>query len=174
MKQVTVIPKFDFKQMVMAINGQVITNSLKIASYFGKRHDNVLRKIRQVRSECPADFSALNFEEADFIDKNGDVQPVINMTKDGYILVVMGFTGKAATLIKVNYIQAFNWMTEQLTRWQSMGEEAQQRHAIKAARSEVKGRFGSRLMHERKKEKRVLNLEYEQILSLTQPRLIIE
>ncbi len=174
MQEVTVIPKFDFKQMVMAVQGKVITTSLIIADYFGKRHDNVLRKIRQVRDECPEEFAALNFEGADFIDKNGDVQPMFKLTKDGYMLVVMGFTGKAATLIKVNYIQAFNWMAEQLSRWQLMGEDAQHRHAIKAARSEVKGRFGSRLMNERKKEKKVLTVEYEQILSLIQPKLILE
>ncbi|UAN52201.1 Rha family transcriptional regulator [Serratia sp. JSRIV002] len=172
MKQVTVIPKFDFKQMVMAIHGKVVTTSVLVAKHFNKRHKNVIRAIRELK--CSEQFKRLNFEPADFIDKNGEIQPMYNMTKDGCIFLIMGFTGEAAAAVKESYINAFNWMAEQLTRWQSMGEEAQQRHAIKAARSEVKGRFGSRLMHERKKEKRVLNLEYEQILSLTQPRLIIE
>ncbi|HHC4076447.1 Rha family transcriptional regulator [Klebsiella pneumoniae] len=36
------------------------------------------------------------------------------------MLVVMGFTGAAAMLIKVKYIQAFNWMADQLTRWHEM------------------------------------------------------
>ncbi|WP_340611870.1 Rha family transcriptional regulator [Xenorhabdus bharatensis] len=174
MKEVIVIPPFDFQEMVTAVQDKVVTTSLKIASYFGKRHDNVLRKIRQVRDECPDDFAALNFEEADFIDKNGDVQPMFNLTKDGYMLVVMGFTGKAAMLIKVNYIQAFNWMAEQIDRWRDLGEEAQHRHALKVAKSEIKARMGSRMMNDRKKEKKLLELEYEQILSLMQPKLLFD
>lgn len=172
MNNTIVIPEFNFQKMVMASDGQVFTTSKKIADYFGKRHDNVLRKIRQVRDECPDDFARLNFEEADFIDKNGDVQPMFKLTKDGYILVVMGFTGKMATLIKVRYIEAFNWVAEQINRWKVLGEEAQHRHALKAAKSELKGRLGSQLMNKRKKEKKALQLEYEQILSLTQPKLL--
>lgn len=167
-----VVQEFDFSKMVMAIQGKAFTTSQKIADYFGKRHDNVLRKIRQVRDECPEEFASLNFEEADFIDKNGETQPMFKLTKDGYMLVVMGFTGSAAMLIKVRYIQAFNWMAEQLTRWHEVGEEAQHRHALKVAKSEVKARVGSKLMNARKREKRLLALEFEQILSLTQPKLL--
>ncbi|HEM6865074.1 MULTISPECIES: Rha family transcriptional regulator [Providencia] len=172
MTKTTVIPEFNFQKMVMASDGQVFTTSKKIADYFGKRHDNVLRKIRQVRDECPDNFAQLNFEEADFIDKNGDIQPMYKLSKDGYMLLVMGFTGKAAMLIKIKFIQAFNWMAEQISRWKELGEEAQHRHALKAAKSELKGRLGSQLMNGRKKEKKALQLEYEQILSLTQPKLL--
>ncbi|UIM99573.1 Rha family transcriptional regulator [Yersinia ruckeri] len=174
MKELTVLLESDFTKMVMTIHGKVFTTSQKIADYFGKRHDNVLRKIRQVIDECPKEFAALNFEEADFIDKNGEVQPMFKLSKDGYMLVVMGFTGGAAMLIKIRYIQAFNWMAEQLSRWQEVGEEAQHRHALKVAKSEVKARIGSNLMNHRKKEKKLLALEYEQILSLTQPKLLFD
>ncbi|NUW60876.1 Rha family transcriptional regulator [Cronobacter muytjensii] len=172
MSEAVVVHEFDFSKMVMAIQGKAFTTSQKIADYFGKRHDNVLRKIRQVRDECPPEFATLNFEETDFIDKNGDAQPMFKLTKDGYMLVVMGFTGAAATLIKVRYIQAFNWMANQLARWQEMGEQAQHRHALKVAKSEVKARIGSKMMNARKREKKLLALEFDQILSLTQPKLI--
>ncbi|BBV05704.1 Rha family transcriptional regulator [Providencia rettgeri] len=172
MTKTTVVPEYNFQKMVIASDGKVFTTSKKIADYFGKRHDNVLRKIRQVRGECPDDFAQLNFEEADFIDKNGDIQPMYKLSKDGYMLLVMGFTGKAAMLIKIKFIQAFNWMAEQISRWKELGEEAQHRHALKAAKSELKGRLGSQLMNGRKKEKKALQLEYEQILSLTQPKLL--
>lgn len=172
MKEEILVQDFDFSKMVMAIQGKAFTTSQKIADYFGKRHDNVLRKIRQVKSECPPEFAALNFEEADFIDKNGEAQPMFKLTKDGYMLVVMGFTGAAATLIKVRYIQAFNWMAEQIIRWHEMGEQAHHRHALKVAKSEVKARIGSKMMNARKREKKLLALEFDQILSLTQPKLI--
>ncbi|EFF2426708.1 Rha family transcriptional regulator [Escherichia coli] len=112
MKYSTVVNGIDFRDMVMVVGGSVLTTSIKVAEFFGKSHKNVLRKIRQTISECPDDFARLNFEPTDFIDKNGDVQPMFNMTKDGYMLVVMGFTGKTAMQIKVTYIQAFNWMAE--------------------------------------------------------------
>lgn len=44
----SVIPAFDFREMVQAKNGEVVTTSRKIAKYFGKRHGDVLRKIEQV------------------------------------------------------------------------------------------------------------------------------
>lgn len=96
MNNPSIIPAFDFRDMVNMAGNKVMTTSLKVSQYFSKRHDNVLRKIRQVIADCPDDFSRLNFEAADFIDKNGDVQPMFRLTKDGYMLVVMGFTGKAA------------------------------------------------------------------------------
>lgn len=172
MTNTVVIPEFNFQQMVMASDGQVFTTSKKIAEYFGKTHKNVLRKIKQTINDCPEEFAELNFEPTDYIDKNGDIQPMYKLSKDGYMLLVMSFTGKAAMLIKIKFIQAFNWMHEQINRWKDLGEEAQHRHALKAAKSELKGRLGSQLMNKRKKEKKALQLEYEQILSLTQPKLL--
>lgn len=167
-----VIPEFNFQKMVMASDGQVFTTSKKIADYFGKTHKNVLRKIKQTINDCPEEFAELNFEPTDYIDKNGDIKPMYKLSKDGYMLLVMSFTGKAAMLIKIKFIQAFNWMAEQINRWKDLGEEAQHRHALKAAKSELKGRLGSQLMNGRKKEKKALQLECEQILSLTQPKLL--
>ncbi|HCQ2379555.1 TPA: Rha family transcriptional regulator, partial [Escherichia coli] len=48
----SVIPAFDFREMVQAKNGEVVTTSRKIAKYFGKRHGDVLRKIEQVKADC--------------------------------------------------------------------------------------------------------------------------
>ncbi|WP_233979554.1 Rha family transcriptional regulator [Pectobacterium versatile] len=170
-QSVAVIPAFDFREMVMTASDKVLTTSMKVAQFFGKRHDNVLRKVRQVIDDCPHEFAALNFEETDFIDKNGDVQPMFNMTKDAYMLVVMGFTGKAAMQIKITYIQAFNWMAGQIQRRQLMGEEAMHQLAIKDTRSKLKGTIGSRLMNERKKEIPLLRSEEERVRALNCPPL---
>ncbi|HDW0808564.1 TPA: Rha family transcriptional regulator, partial [Escherichia coli] len=144
-----------------------------IAKYFGKRHGDVLRKIEQVKADCSREFSQRNFASADYIDEQGKVRPMYSLTKDGWIMVVMGFTGKAAAAIKESYIAAFNWMAEQLSRRMAIGEEMQHRYAIKETRSKLKGTIGSRLMNERKKEKRVLAVEHEYILQVTQPELLI-
>lgn len=173
MNNPSVIPAFDFREMVQAKNGEVVTTSRKVAKYFGKRHGDVLRKIEQVKSDCSSEFGQRNFASADYIDEQGKVRPMYSLTKDGWIMVVMGFTGRAATAIKESYISAFNWMSEQLSRRMAMGEEMQHRYAIKETRSKLKGTIGSRLMNERKKEKRVLALEHEHIMQVTQPELLI-
>ncbi|EZE33007.1 Rha family transcriptional regulator, partial [Escherichia coli O111:NM str. 2009C-4006] len=139
----------------------------------GAVHGDVLRKIEQVKADCSREFSQRNFASADYIDEQGKVRPMYSLTKDGWIMVVMGFTGKAAAAIKESYIAAFNWMAEQLSRRMAIGEEMQHRYAIKETRSKLKGTIGSRLMNERKKEKRVLAVEHEYILQVTQPELLI-
>ncbi|EDE1923119.1 Rha family transcriptional regulator, partial [Salmonella enterica subsp. diarizonae] len=136
-------------------------------------HGDVLRKIEQVKADCSNEFSQRNFASADYIDEQGKLRPMYSLTKDGWIMVVMGFTGKAAAAIKESYISAFNWMAEQLSRRMAIGEEMQHRYAIKETRSKLKGTIGSRLMNERKKEKRVLAVEHEHILQVTQPELLI-
>ncbi|MEY8710470.1 Rha family transcriptional regulator [Mangrovibacter phragmitis] len=125
MNNPSVIPAFDFREMVTPINGKVITTSHKVAQYFGKRHSNILRDIKRVITDCSEEFGRLNFELADYIDEQGKIRPMYRITKDGWMMLVMGFTGKAATTIKESYISAFNWMTEQLSRRIAMGEEMQ-------------------------------------------------
>jgi len=113
------IIKFDFNKMVTLQGNQVMTTSLKVAEYFGRNHKNVLRAIKNL--ECSDDFTKLNFElcfEINYL-QNNKPQPFYKMTKDGFIFLVMGFTGKAASQIKEAYINAFNWMAEQLHIMQS-------------------------------------------------------
>lgn len=110
------ITQFKFENMVTLQGSQVMTTSLKVAEYFNKRHDNILRGINKL--ECSKEFRALNFEEASYLDEQGKLRPMFKMTKDGFIFLVMGFTGKAAAQIKEAYINAFNWMAEQLIKMQ--------------------------------------------------------
>lgn len=171
MNNPSVIPAFDFREMVTLASGELVTTSVRVSQYFGKKHKNVLQSIRNL--QCSDEFKRLNFKPTDFIDKNGDVQPMFNITRDGCMFLIMGFTGHAAAAIKESYIAAFNWMAEQLNRRQVMGEQMQHRYAIKETRSKLKGTIGSRLMNERKKEKRVLAVEHEHIMQVTQPDLLL-
>ncbi len=102
---------------VEIINGRVVTTSLAIAEYFGKRHDNVLRDIRN--AEVPDSFRVLNFEESSYLNQQSKKQPMYHVTKDGFIFLVMGFTGREAAQIKVAYITAFNQMEAQLRQMSS-------------------------------------------------------
>ncbi|HDX9111808.1 TPA: Rha family transcriptional regulator [Klebsiella michiganensis] len=170
MNNPSVIPAFDFREMVTTLDNKIITTSLKVADYFGKRHKDVLRAIRNLK--CSDDFIQRNFAPIDFIDKNGDIQPMYNITRDGCMMLVMGFTGKTAAAVKECYINAFNWMAEQLSRRMAIGEELQHRFTIKETRSKLKGTIGSRLMNERKEEKRALAVEEQRIHELANPDMV--
>lgn len=99
--------------LVTTQDGTLITTSINVAEAFGRRHDNVLRKLKVL--ECSLEFTALNFEESEFKDSTGRNLPMYKMTKDGFMFLVMGFTGKKAAMIKEAYINAFNWMAKQLS-----------------------------------------------------------
>lgn len=103
--------------LVFAQNGQVLTNSLTIANVFDKRHTDVMRSIKSL--EIPEDLRQRNFAQTFKIVKmpNGAQRkdPVFNLTKDGFVLLVMGFTGKKAMEFKIKYIEAFNAMERALS-----------------------------------------------------------
>ena len=95
-------------------SGALMTTSLKVADAFGKRHDNLLRKIETLG--CSTEFNALNFEAVEYLDLKGETRKAWNMTKDGFIFLVMGFTGTKAAAIKEAYIAEFNRMADELHR----------------------------------------------------------
>lgn len=97
---------------VEIIGGKPTTTSLDVAKHFRKRHDNVLRDIKNL--ECPEDFVLLNFEECSRTGANNRPEPYVRMTRDGFTLLCMGFTGKEAMHWKVAYINAFNKMEQAL------------------------------------------------------------
>ena len=105
--------------MVTLQGNQVMTTSLKVAEYFGRRHADVLKAIKKLG--CSEEFTKRNFSLCFEINnlQNNKPQPFYKMTKDGFIFLVMGFTGKAASQIKEAYINAFNWMAEQLVKMQN-------------------------------------------------------
>ena len=100
----------DFNDFVMIAGDQLVTTSRQIAKAFGKRHDNIIRRIRSLG--CSARFTALNFEECfeNNVLANGKPELFYRITKDGFVMLVMGFTGQAAMAIKEAYIAAFNAM----------------------------------------------------------------
>ena len=105
---------------VNIINNQVITTSHKVADAFGKLHKNVLQKIEKL--DCSAEFMSANFSAHEEIIQAGAVQRAskyYEMTKDGFIFLVMGFTGKEAARIKESYINVFNQMAQLLQQQQN-------------------------------------------------------
>ncbi|TRC51847.1 hypothetical protein FEA40_00240, partial [Mannheimia haemolytica] len=101
-----VFPKVFHKETV------AMTNTLKVAEYFEKRHDNILRRLETL--ECSAEFSLLNFKESYYFNEQNKKQPMYLMTQDGFTLLLMGFTGKKAMQFKESYISVFNAMRKQI------------------------------------------------------------
>lgn len=89
-------------------NDQVKTSSLKVAELFGKQHKNVLQKLESL--DCSPKFTELNFQLSEYSDSTGRKLPMYELTKDGFIFLVMGFTGEKAAQIKEAYINTFNQM----------------------------------------------------------------
>lgn len=82
--------------------------SLDVAETFGKRHDHVLRDITNLG--CSEEFRLPNFGEASYEDSQGRRQRMMLMTRDGFTLLAMGYTGELAMKFKEAYIKQFNAM----------------------------------------------------------------
>lgn len=93
---------------------RLITTSLKIAEKFGKEHAHVLRDIRDM--ECSDAFRESNFGLSSYKSTQGKTLPMYEVTRDGFTLLAMGYTGKEAMRFKEDYINAFNAMENELKR----------------------------------------------------------
>lgn len=102
----------------------VTISSLKVAERFGKRHDDVLKAIRNLG--CSPEFYLRNFAEVihEYSNGKGGLQtgPAYEITRDGFALLAMGFTGPEAMKWKVAYIDAFNYLLR--VHMQSLREKA--------------------------------------------------
>lgn len=97
--------------IVSIVNNHAITTSKAVADFFGKRHSHVLEKIESL--DCSPEFTSANFSAHVEIIKAGAVEresKYYEMTKNGFIFLVMGFTGKRAAQFKEAYIARFDEM----------------------------------------------------------------
>ena len=106
-----------FAPALTVIDGKITTTSNQVAEHFGKRHDAVLRAIRNL--ECSAVSRPRNFGETFVSRENPSGGAAIEskayrLTRDGFAFLAMGFTGKEAAQWKEAYINAFNKMEAEL------------------------------------------------------------
>ena len=107
-------------ELVFLKSNQAITTSLKVAEYFEKRHDTVLRAIEIAQSNL---HKIADVEKAiiptTYVDAKGEKRPMYLLNRDGFMFVVMGFTGEKAAQLKWDYIRAFNAMEQILLNRQN-------------------------------------------------------
>lgn len=153
---------------------ELVTDSRAVALAFKKMHKNVLRTIEKMRcSKHPeiAEHCRLNFEPVEFIDKNGDRRPMYRMTRKGLSELAMSFSGDDARVIRIRFLNAFEEVAERLAR----AERSITERLIELDRREIpstlKGKIGSQLMNERRKEKPALAEERAVLMAAAQPGL---
>lgn len=92
----------------------VVVSSRKVAEDFGKEHKNIIRDIEGKVEEIGSKLSASYFIPSSYKDSMNRVKTEYLLTRDGFSLLVMGFTGAKALQWKLKYIEAFNKMEEAL------------------------------------------------------------
>lgn len=106
--------------LVVVENNTPITTSRKVAEQFGKNHRHVLEAIRDIISTAggvPKSGQTPMFNETTWTnEQNGQSYPMFTMTRDGFSLLAMGFTGKKALEFKLKFINEFNRMEETLKK----------------------------------------------------------
>ena len=114
------------------IKNQLVTESRKVAEIFEKEHRHVLDSVRQILA---AENSAARFFHETTYENRGKQYPCYLMNRDGFSLLVMGFTGAKALEWKIKYIAAFNAMEKEL---QAQGPSYQIADPIERAKAWIK------------------------------------
>jgi len=170
----------DLSEFVTLSDTTLTTDSRRVAKHFHKRHDSVLRAYDSLKIED--DYRRRNFAETVEMRSNpsggADIPSrVVQMTKNGFVLLVMGFTGKEAMRIKIAYIEAFDEMANQLQQisingFRSLWEERIELEK-KDATTFMWASFGSKRMLERKKELPGIRDARERLETEMQPPLFL-
>ena len=90
-------------------------DSLYVAESFEKQHFHVLRdiaKITDTKSGLSEEFTKSNFEPSNYKDSTGRKLPCYALTRDGFTMLVMGYSGQKAMKFKELYIKRFNEMEQ--------------------------------------------------------------
>ena len=106
-------------ELVEIQNNQAVVSSVQVAESFGKEHKIVLRSIREILAvqNCTTKF----YYKTTF-ENRGKKYPMYLMNRDGFSLLVMGFTGEKAMQWKIKYIKAFNKMEKALNKQNAIRE----------------------------------------------------
>lgn len=124
MKLTNVIPVSPTCDLIEIENGQPVTTSLKVAEIFGKLHKNVLRDIQEkILPHVSSDFAQLNFEPSSYVNEQNKHQPMYYITRDGFTMLAMGYTGPKAMQFKEMYINEFNKMAAMLQKKRPNNED---------------------------------------------------
>lgn len=164
----------DLTAFIAREGAELVTDSRAVALAFKKRHKNVLQTIDRMRdSKRPeiVEHHRLNFQPVDFLDAKGERRPMYKMTAKGLSELAMSFSGEDARVIRIRFLNAFEEVADRLAR----AERSITQQLLELERRElpstVKGKIGSKLMNERRKEKPIFAEERATLMAVAQPAL---
>lgn len=169
-------PALNFMDFIDADGDELSTSSHKVAAVFGKHHDDLLRAIRSIAKMLPRDRLGY-FAETVTKRENPSggamlESPSFQISRDGFALLVMGFTGRKALAFKLAYIDAFNAMAKYIKnqrdglRFRCMELELEDKDSKRRGTHHAKG------LNQRKREKKVIDPELADLKEKVQPRLV--
>lgn len=143
---------------VKEYEGQPVVSSREVANNFGKKHKHVLESIENIKAENSAVTKM--FIESSYKAGTGKNYKEYLLTRDGFSLLVMGFTGAKALQWKLKYIEAFNkmeqYIKEQKPKLPTTYKEALQHLLVQVEENE-------RLALENKQQTKVIEKQSEVI-----------
>jgi len=162
----------NLRAMVSSENGEAKTTSYAVAEAFKKRHSDVLRAIKNMK--CSQKFRERNFAftlENRQIGSTKRKTSFYQMTERGFMFLVMGFSGEKADAIKESFIDAFEWMSNQITqtfksKWARYNQVSLE---YKNRKEQVSGQ--ARGMRQWRDDKPIFENEIAQLESELQPSL---
>lgn len=123
------------------------TNSRIVADKFEKNHRDVLRAIRDLIDSSPV-WGMRNFAQTPYVDaQNGQTYQMYEMTRDGYSMLVMGFTGKEAMGWKIRFLDAFNAMERQIRSSSASDPMENLTRKVDQMEARLRDVFGTDLFH---------------------------
>ncbi|MGM8212598.1 ORF6C domain-containing protein [Virgibacillus sp. W0430] len=117
-------------QLVFKNNDEVVTSSRNVARDFDKKHKHVLDAIDSMQGVAE-NWASLFYETTYIHEQNKQEYRQYLINRDGFTLLVMGFTGRQAMQFKINYMNAFNQMEKELSKPRVLSEKEQLKASMK-------------------------------------------
>lgn len=135
-----IVTKEQLEKTVKITKSGATVKSNDIAKIFEKQHKNVLKQIRRLTQDLEATNIATNkyFKDSSYLDSRGKQYPRFELTRKGFDLLVMGFTGTKALKYKVWYIDEFHKKDEIIANDKALAKLHLQDDMFLALRNESK------------------------------------
>lgn len=125
----------EIEELVQIRNKEAVCTSLEVAEHFRKQHSKVVRSIENIIEGLAknGDTEQMFWKSSYIEEQNNQEYVMYVMNREGFSLLVMGFTGDKAFAWKLKYIKAFKTMEKVLSDLQS-AERAEARKQGKLTR----------------------------------------
>jgi Rha family phage regulatory protein len=168
------VPVLNYREFIDADGDRLTTTSHRFAIAFNKPHKEVLKRIRLLITDLGGEhegyFSPM-LMPVDIGQGGTRMDPAYVVTRDGFSLLAMSFTGKKALAFKVAYMRAFNAMADFIKNQREGLSYRRAAHELADADSKRRASVHGRGLNERKQEIPILTAEELLLRALSQPLL---